>query len=104
MVVIGLSIWAFMAWSSAPLPEAEAGPKAEQLADKMLSAVQKDAWDSLGYIRWSFMGQADYVWDVQNHKVRVAWDDVKVLLDPNQVSGAAWEGGERLAESEAYVK
>ena len=104
VVIIGLSIWAFMAWKSVPLPEAESGPRAEDLADEILAAVNKNAWDSLGYIQWSFMDKAEYLWDVQQHKVRVSWDDVQVLLDPNEISGVVFKSGEKVADDEPYLK
>jgi hypothetical protein len=105
VVALGLILWAITVWQSVPLPEAEEGPAAEKLADKMLAAVDKEAWDSLGYIQWSFMGQADYVWDIQDHKVRVRWDDIEVLLDPDKISGKVMQSGDPVAgaDAESYL-
>lgn len=104
LIVIAGAIWGFVEWNSESLPDAKPGAEAEALADRMLEAVNKEAWDSLGYIQWSFMDRAHYVWDKQNHKVQVKWDDVKVLLDPDEIDGMAWEDGREVEDPSAYLE
>ncbi len=111
-IVIGLLIVAaigFIYFQSEERPEAKEGPEAEALADRMLEAINKEAWDSLEYIHWSFMDQADYLWDRQNNLVRVQWDDYEVLMDPDRVEGVAYANGEKVKNedelvSEAFAK
>jgi len=104
VVVLAISVWGFIEWNSESLPDARSGPEAEALADRMLSAVNKEAWDSLGYIQWSFMDRAHYVWDKKDHKVQVKWEETEVLLDPNKIEGAAWENGERVEDPTSYLE
>ncbi len=104
VVVIAISVWGFIEWNSESLPDAQPGPEAEALADRMLDAVNKEAWDSLAYIQWSFMDRAHYVWDKKDHKVQVKWEEIEVLLDPNEMEGAAWENGERVKDPTSYLE
>lgn len=78
------------------IPKGEAGAKAESITDKMWEAVGKNAWDSLPYISWTFADQNNYVWDKQNHRGSIAWDDYQVKLDLNKVEGIATKGNREL--------
>lgn len=60
-----------------PLPVGVEGPKAEQLADKMLSALNHTAWEQTGALKWSFRGAHHYLWDrnaPNGGAVEVKWD------------------------------
>jgi len=86
-----------------PRPEVEPSPEADQLARNMMAAVPAEAWDSTRWLRWTFLGQHDYVWDKTRHLVEVRWSDYRVLLDPNTSAGKAWKKGQAL-EGEAKAK
>jgi hypothetical protein len=73
-----------------PLPQGISGPAAEALADKVLKAVNKDAWDTTYAVQWSFSGH-NYLWDRRNNLVRVKWDDHEVLLNTKNLKGAAFK-------------
>ncbi len=90
-----------------PLPKGTSGEAADQLAREMMEAVNKTAWDSTRWVRWTFMGMHDYVWEKERHLVEVRWEGSRVLLDPNAISGKAWQGEEPLsgkARDEAVKK
>ena len=82
---LGLTVWIV----SEPLPEGEQGPAAEDLADKMLMAINKPAYDSLTELRWTFRGEHHYIWDKQANVVNVRWNDFEVDLDPGSLTGTA---------------
>ena len=63
------------------LPEGKEGPEAEAMADRMLEAVNADAWSEVRYLSWGFPRGHDFVWDRQRNKVQVEWDDHRALLD-----------------------
>ncbi|MEM6830546.1 MAG: hypothetical protein AAF551_08505, partial [Bacteroidota bacterium] len=67
-----------------PLPIGETGPEAEQLADEMLTALNKEAYDSLEYIEFSFRNAHHYEWDKAENKVNVKWEDKEIYLDLNR--------------------
>lgn len=78
------------------IPKGEPGEKAEALTDKMFGAIDKDAWDSLPFIGWTFKDQNHYIWDKQNHIGSIRWDDYLVKLDLNSVEGTAVKGNREL--------
>lgn len=60
-------------------------PKADALANKILKAIKHEAYKNTRYIDWSFGGRRHYKWDKQKHIVEVSWNDVKVILHPNNL-------------------
>jgi len=44
------------------LPKGVQGKEAEELAEKMMSAINKRAFDSAEILEWSFRGKHHYVW------------------------------------------
>ena len=50
LVVLGYSL-------HDPRPDGQPGPEADALARSMESAVNKEAWDRTGAVRWSFFGR-----------------------------------------------
>ena len=76
------------------LPEGTPGKEADELAQKMLTAMNKDAFDATEIIEWSFRGNHFYTWKKQEGLVEVAWDENKVTLnleDPAKSEGASEE-------------
>lgn len=96
----GLILAALIAmWvSSDPKPEGKVGPAADQLAQKMMEAVNIAAWDTTDAISWVFNGTArhEHLWDKKRHYAQVVWPDHKVLVDINQKSGVAYVKGSEV--------
>ncbi len=67
------------------------GEKAEALAQKMMQAVNKSAWDSTHFISWTSRGGNTLLWDKKRNFVQVEWKNNKVLLNPNKMLGKVWE-------------
>ncbi len=78
------------------LPEGQPGPKADEVAEKMMSAINKSAWDSTHYVSWSFLGKHHYLWDKQSHWVEVRWGDHRVLLHSKTSSGTVFIAGQEV--------
>ena len=95
--ILALAIWI----ASEPLPEGKEGPQAEALADKMLLAVNKAAYDSLQELQWSFPRGHNFVWDKAANKVNVQWDKYEVSLDPETRTGTASADGASLSGQDA---
>ncbi len=66
------------------------GEKAEALAQKMMQAVNKSAWDSTAFVSWTSRGGNTFVWDKTRHFVQVEWKNNKVLLNAHTQSGKVW--------------
>ena len=93
-LLVGLVILYFI--TSEALPEGTAGNEAEQMADRMLAAVDQPGWDTTRYVSWDFAGRNQYLWDRQAHNVRVQSGDVRVLLHTKSVTGTAFKDGQLL--------
>jgi hypothetical protein len=83
-----------------PLPEGESGAQADALAEKMLRAIQHDAWEKTVAVQWTFPGGHEHLWDRQRNFARVRWEDYEVLIRLDSVSGLAFQNGQRIADEE----
>lgn len=78
------------------LPEGIKGEEAEQLAQKMLTAISYNAWDTLNYAQWSFRGTHHFVWDKTNNNARISWSNNEVHLNMDEINGKAFKAGTEL--------
>jgi len=98
-IIVGLLIFLVVAFFvlkmifSKPLPESVKGPEAEQMAQKMLAAINYTAFDTLPYASWTFAGKNHYVWDKTDNTARISWDNIEVHLDMDEVKGKVYENG-----------
>ncbi|NEN23314.1 hypothetical protein G3O08_07360 [Cryomorpha ignava] len=81
-------------------PSGKKGEAAEALADKMLSAIGKDSWDAIPYIQWTFKDARHYVWDKQNDRAEIKWDDNVVKMNLDNQSGSVTKAGEQIEGEE----
>lgn len=93
LILISL-IAGFLAHESKPI--GKKGERADTLARVMLQAVDKPAWDSTRYVRWTFKGMHDFLWDKERNLVKVNWGDNEALVNLDQISGQAFENGNQL--------
>ena len=70
------------------LPTGKQGPKADQLATKMLSALNYDAYKTTDYLEWTFKEIHHYKWHKTENRCEVYWDDFKVDLHFNNDSNS----------------
>ncbi len=78
------------------LPASTEGPEAEALADKMLAAIDKPAYDSLHYLQWTYRTGHHYLWDKSRNLVEVTHGKRRVLLQPELMTGLAFDDGKPL--------
>lgn len=104
VALLGLAIITMVSCSE-KLPSTVLEDNADALTKKMLQAVNKDAWDELNYVQWSFIGKHHYVWDKKNNFVEVKWGDVQVLLDTKKVDGVVFKNGKKVDDKKSkYIK
>lgn len=90
LVLIALSSLTCMKIISEELPKSQKGPKAEALAQEMLSAINKPAWDNTRYLKWTFFGGGHhYHWDKVENIAIISWKKNKVIMNLDQVDGVA---------------
>jgi hypothetical protein len=82
------------------LPVGKTGAAADALAQKMMQAVNKTAWDSTPIISWQSRVGNKYLWDKNRNWVQVEWKNNKVLLDIGTAKGKAWTDGTAVADAE----
>ncbi len=80
------------------------GGKAEALAQKMMQAVNKSAWDTTHFVSWTSRGGNSLVWDKTRNFVQVEWKNNKVLLDAQQQTGKAWTNQTEITDPAAARK
>ncbi len=88
IVLIGLVAFGILySVYNEPLPEGKPGPAADALAEKMLQAINDDAYQNTTFLEWSFRnGAHTYKWNKANGKVQVAWQNYQVKLNLNNPS------------------
>lgn len=80
------------------LPTGIEGDKAENLAQKMLFAVNKPAWDTTHVVSFTFRGEHNHLWDKKRHYAQTEWEDYKAIFDVNTVKGKLWKGGAEVTD------
>lgn len=96
--VISLVIIGFIAVKvmSEDRPVAIENTDADAVANEMLAALNKPAWDSLNYLKWEFMRGHKFLWDKKNNNALIQWDNNKVILNLDKVSGRAYQDGQQV--------
>ena len=99
VIVVFLAIWIFIGVSSEPLPSATGSNQdAELLANKMLKAINKDAYDNISLIEWSFPRGHHFIWDKTKNQVTASWGENKVIFYPNDLTGTAFIGDSKVED------
>lgn len=84
-----------------PLPDGQSGDEADELAHMMLDAINKDGYDSLGFISWTFEKAGHhFVWNKKENQVNVRWDDYEVDFSPETLQGIASKNGTSIGGKE----
>jgi len=86
---------------SKDLPQGKDSPETEKMVSQMWEALNKSAWDSTRYVMWSFRGANHYKWDKESNLAEIKWDNNRVLLDPDNISGIAYENDKKVDEASA---
>lgn len=89
VVFVAICLYAAVKIMSEKRPQEIQGADADVMAESMLNAMNKSAWDTLKYLKWEFRGQHRYLWDKQGNKAIVDWDGYRVILDLDKIDGMA---------------
>jgi len=108
IIIAVLAVGVFIAYKvfDKPLPEGAVTPEADIMAQKMLTAINKSAWDETKVVKWTFRGARHFVWDRERHLVNVKWDSYEAYINPGTQTGIAFEEGTKLegSKSEEVVR
>lgn len=83
----------FIKSKNMPLPVGTNPAGGDQLAEAMLAAINKPAFDTIKYMKWNFADRNQYVWDKQVNRARITMGENMVLLDLNEITGKAYTNG-----------
>lgn len=75
------------------LPTASPSAEADALAQKMLDAVNKPAWDTTGVVAWTFKSAHDHIWDKERRMAQVSWKQYRVLINLDTRKGLVYKDG-----------
>ena len=81
------------------LPSGKSGKEADDLAHKILNAINYEAWKNTRFVQWTFVGKRHFVWDKFEQNVEVKWDDVRVVFSTKNFSGRVYSKG-KIIEGE----
>lgn len=102
VLILGIVGVALLVYSmNDPRPVGTPGPEADALARSMEAAVNKEAWERTGAVRWSFFEQHHYVWDRARGMVELRWGDSRALFDTADQRGRVWKNGEEQSPEDA---
>jgi hypothetical protein len=102
VLILGIVAVALLLYSmNEPRPKGTPGPEADALARSMEAAVNKEAWDRTGAVRWSFFEQHHYVWDRQRGLVELEWGESRALFRTADQTGRVWSKGEEQSPEDA---
>lgn len=80
-LVVSLGIFYFATNEKKPAFKIETTEEADDLARKMLNAINIDAWEATNIIQWSFKSMHHYVWDKKENNLQVKWNEIEVRLN-----------------------
>jgi hypothetical protein len=80
------------------------GEKADNLASKMIKALNYEAYESTEVLEWSFRGEHFYKWYKSENIVEVSWDENKVILNTKKPSTSEVFVSETKTESQELIQ
>lgn len=89
-VLAAIGAAAFLAVNEAE-PKGKTGPEADQMAERMLVALNDSAWKATRYVSWTFKGANNYLWDKEQNVVQVISSNTRVVLDANTITGKTYQ-------------
>ena len=84
IIILATALYCFAINES--LPKGIYGKEADELAEKMMSAIDKKAFDNTEILKWSFRDKHHYEWKKQEGLVNVSWDSILVTVNLNDYS------------------
>ncbi len=100
ILILIVSLVAFVYFTSKPLPVGQQGIKAEELTDKIQAAINQKAWDTTAAVAFTFRENHHYLWDKKRNLVQVKWDNKKALYHTQTLEGIAFENDKKLSDSQ----
>lgn len=94
LIIIAGVVYGWSANESKPI--VNPSPEADALAQKMLTAINNEAWSNTAIIQWTFRGSRHFLWDKNAQMVEVKWEENRVLLNTTNQTGSAFVDGNKV--------
>ena len=88
LAILAVVIAFFYYKNNESLPIGVQGKAADNLATKMLTALNYEAYKNTEYLEWSFRDSHHYKWNKLENKVTVIWDNNEVVIDTKKPSNS----------------
>ena len=104
LVLLGILLGAFLVLKliyNEDIPQGTSGKPADELAFKILEAIDHKKYTEAKEIHWTFRGVNRYEWKLQQNMVDVFWDDYRVSYQTQYPrTSIAFKNGQRLEKGE----
>jgi len=104
LLILIVAVGVFYITNNEKLPEGTKGKEADALANKMLNALNYEAYKNTEIIKWSFRDEHFYTWDKQNDIVHVSWAEYKVTLHTKHPEKSELYIDGKLSENKEIIK
>ena len=100
VIVLFAGLFSLKLYLSEKEPQGIASPETEEMIQLIYKNLNKPAWDSTQWVKWTF-NKNHYTWDKYQNKVKVIWKDFEVIVDLNTQQGSAKKAGAVLSGKDA---
>ncbi len=100
-ILVGIGLIIFYSESS---PKVIPSESADVVANKMLDALNVKAWDSMKVITWRSISNIKYTWNKPANTAIIEWDNTKVDMQLDKVTGKVYKDGKEVEDADAINK
>ena len=104
LAIVFIAIAIFYYTKNEKLPEGKQGTEADALANKMLKALNYEAYKSVEILEWSFREKHFYSWNKQENTVKVIWDGNTVLLNTVNPKESKYLSGDNSSNEKNLIQ
>jgi hypothetical protein len=104
LAILAIVIAIFYYKNNETLPIGVQGIEADNLAKKMLSALNYKAYKNTEYLEWSFRDSHHYKWNKLENQVTVIWDNNEVIVDTQNPNNSEIIKSNQTIASDQLIK
>ena len=104
LAILVIVIAIFYVKNNEALPKGIQGKEADELANKMLTALNIEAYNEAEILEWSFRDSHFYKWNKSKNTVTVSWKNNRVILDTKNNNNSKVITKETDIESNELIK
>ena len=102
ILVIVFAIFYFK--NNESLPLGKKGKEADELATKMLSALNYENYKNTEFLEWSFKEKYQYKWNKLENTVIVSWDENTIFLDTKNTNNSKVISSSKNADKQKLIE